>query len=50
LARHFNVINAGIVKDVAMRLESLSAVKAFCTALGVQDDCFIAAFSGHINE
>jgi hypothetical protein len=44
------VVDAGIVKYVAMRFETQSAVKAFCTALGVQDDRLIAAFFGHFNE
>jgi hypothetical protein len=44
------VVNAGIVKNVAMGLESQSTVKAFCAALGMQNDFLIAPFASLIKQ
>jgi hypothetical protein len=44
------VIDASVVKDVAMRFESQFSVKTFGAALCMQDDFMIAPLASNFNE
>jgi hypothetical protein len=44
------VIDACVVKNVAVRLEAQFSVKNFCAALGMQDDFMVTPLACGFNE
>jgi hypothetical protein len=44
------VIDACVVKNVAMRLEAKFSIKNFCAALSMQDDFMITPLARSFNE